>query len=146
MPAGNFDDRLIVDKDGFVIATGPLDPSVRKVTELCVWVLQRNSVNDAIANAMGKPGAPGTHEMPGMADMPDMPGMPGKKTRLTVTGEGTADARWTFPLTNRFKKVDFRAGSATASAFGVWTDDKGHQRAFFWSEPVRLSGPGTRKA
>ena len=42
-------------------AGGPLDPSVKAVTELCVWVLQRDGDDDAIANAMG---------------MPDMPGMP----------------------------------------------------------------------
>jgi hypothetical protein len=124
MPAGNFDEKLNVKADGTVDATGPLDPSVTGVTELCVWVLQRNSPDDAIANAMG---------------MPDMPGMP---SGLKVEHLGTPNARWTFPLTNRFKKVDFKAGSATASAFGVFTDDKGKQRAFFWSEPVRLSGRG----
>jgi hypothetical protein len=128
MPAGNFDEKLTVAANGVVNAGGPLDPSVKDVTQLCVWVLQRNGVNDAIANAMG---------------MPDMPGMP---SDLEVENLGTSNARWKFPLTNRFKKVDFRAGSATASAFGVFVDDKGHQRAFFWSEPVRLSGPGAPKA
>ncbi|MDX6572033.1 MAG: hypothetical protein QOC86_1189 [Gaiellales bacterium] len=137
MPAGNFDDKLTVAKDGIVKATGPLDPSVKGVTELCVWVLQRNGTNDAFANAMGKPS---------MAGMPGMPGMPEMDGGLTVEGLGTPDARWTFPLTNRFKKVDFRAGSATASAFGVFVDDKGRQRAFFWSEPVRLAGPGAPRA
>ena len=91
---------------------------------MCVWILQRNGTNDAIANAMG---------------MPDMQGMP---SDLKVHDLGTASAGWKFPLKNRFKPVDFRAGSATASAFGVFVDDKGRQRAFFWSEPVRLAGPG----
>jgi hypothetical protein len=113
-----------------VNATGPLDPSVKAVTELCVWVLQRDGTNDAIANAMG---------------MPDMPDMPDMRSDLKISDIGKATARWTFPLKNRFKPVDFRAGSATASAFGVFVDDKGRQRAFFWSEPVRLMGPGTKK-
>ena len=61
MPAGNFDEELHVERTGSVAAGGPLDPSVKAVTELCVWVLQRDGADDAIANAMG---------------MPDMPGMP----------------------------------------------------------------------
>jgi hypothetical protein len=130
MPAGNFDEKLTVTKNGIVNATGPLDPSVKAVTELCVWVLQRNGTNDAIANAMG---------------MPDMPDMPDMRSDLKIHDLGKSTARWTFPLTNRFKPVDFHAGSATASAFGVFVDDKGRQRAFFWSEPVRLSGPGASK-
>jgi hypothetical protein len=124
VPAGNFDDELNVTRDGVVHATGPLDASVTAVSELCVWVLQRDGAEDAIANAMG---------------MPDMPGMP---SDLKVHDLGTPSARWTFPLTDRFKPVDFRAGSATASAFGVFVDAHGHQRAFFWSEPVRLKGHG----
>ncbi|HMG98097.1 MAG TPA: hypothetical protein VK546_04190 [Gaiellales bacterium] len=127
MPAGNFDEKLNVTANGTVNAGGPLDASVTEVTELCVWVLQRNGANDAIANAMG---------------MPDMAGMP---SDLKVHDLGTPSAGWKFPLTNRFKPVDFRAGSATASAFGVFVDDKGRQRAFFWSEPVRLAGPGAPK-
>jgi hypothetical protein len=127
VPAGNFDEKLNVNNKGVVNATGPLDASVSAVTEMCVWVLQRNGVNDAIANAMG---------------MPDMPGMP---TGLKIENIGTANARWSFPLTTRFKRVDFRAGSATASAFGVFVDAQGHQRAFFWSEPVRLAGQGAPK-
>ena len=58
---------------------------------------------------------------------------------------GTPNARWTFPLKHRFKPVDFHAGSATASAFGVFVDDQGRQQAFFWSEPVRLAGQGAKK-
>jgi hypothetical protein len=128
VPAGNFDEKLNVAQDGTVNAGGPLDAAVSAVTELCVWVLQRDGKHDAIANAMG---------------MPDMPGMP---SDLTVHDLGTPDARWAFPLKNRFKPVDFHAGSATASAFGVFVDDKGRQRAFFWSEPVRLAGRGASKA
>jgi hypothetical protein len=127
VPAGNFNEKLNVTASGVVNAGGPLDATVRAVTEMCVWILQRNGPNDAIANAMG---------------MPDMPGMP---TGLKVKDLGTANASWTFPLKNRFKPVDFQAGSATASAFGVFVDDKGRQRAFFWSEPVRLAGPGAPK-
>jgi hypothetical protein len=61
---------------------------------------------------------------------------------LKIHHLGTPNARWEFPLTNRFTVVDFHAGSATASAFAVFVDDEGRQRAFFWSEPVRLAGPG----
>jgi hypothetical protein len=128
MPAGNFDERLNVEANGDVAAGGPLDTHVAEVTELCVWVLQRDGADDAIANAMG---------------MPDMPGM---SSGLKVTGLGTDKARWDFPLTTRFKKVDFHEGAAAASAFGVFVDDAGQQRAFFWSEPVRLAGPGAPAA
>lgn len=126
MPAGNFDEQLNVTHDGYVDARGPLDASITAVTEMCVWVLQRDGADDAIANAMG---------------MPDMPGMP---TGLKIHHLGTANARWEFELENRFKKVDFHKGSATASAFAVFVDDQGQQRSFFWSEPVRLAGPGAK--
>jgi hypothetical protein len=124
VPAGNFDDELNVTQNGVVHAAGPLDASVTEVTELCVWVQQRIGDDDAIANAMG---------------MPDMPGMP---SGLKLHHVGTAEARWEFPLEHRFKKVDFHAGSATASAVAVFVDDEGRQKAFFWSEPVRLVGRG----
>jgi hypothetical protein len=127
VPAGNFNEKLNVTAAGVVNAGGPLDATISAVTEMCVWVLQRDGTNDAIANAMG---------------MPDMPGMP---SDLKVNDLGTDHASWTFPLTNRFKKIDFHAGSATAAAFGVFVDDKGRQRAFFWSEPVRLAGSGAPK-
>ena len=131
MPAGNFDEKLNVTRNGTVNAGGPLDASVTAVTEMCVWVYQRDGADDAIANAMG---------------MPDMPGMPEMRSDLKIHDVGTPNARWAFPLKNRFKPVDFRAGSATASAFGVFVDDRGRQRAFFWSEPVRLAGPGAPRS
>jgi hypothetical protein len=124
VPAGNFDDELNVTQNGVVHAGGPLDASVTEVTELCVWVQQRVGDDDAIANAMG---------------MPDMPGMP---SDLKLHHVGTANARWEFPLKHRFKKADFHAGSATASAVAVFVDAEGKQKAFFWSEPVRLVGHG----
>jgi hypothetical protein len=130
MPAGNFDEKLNVTKSGVVNAGGPLDATVTAVTEMCVWVVQRDGKHDAIANAMG---------------MPDMPEHPDMRSDLKVENVGTPNARWTFPLKHRFKPVDFHAGSATASAFGVFVDDQGRQRAFFWSEPVRLAGQGAKK-
>ncbi len=120
MPAGNFDDELSV-VNGIVQAAGPFDASVAEVTEMCVWVLQRDGADDAIGNNMG---------------MPDMPGMP---SDLRVTGLGTPNARWMFPLEERFKPVDFTAGSATAMAIGVFVDKGGTQRAFAWSETVQLN-------
>jgi hypothetical protein len=130
VPAGNFDDELNVTQNGVVHAGGPLDASVTEVTELCVWVTQRVGEDDAIANAMGMP------------DMPDMPGMP---SGLKIHHIGTANARWDFPLKNRFKKVDFHAGSATASAIAVFVDADGKQKSFYWSEPVRLTGTGAEQ-
>ena len=125
MPAGNFDEVLKVDSSGIVLAAGPLDQSVAQVTEMCVWVLQLNGPEDAIANAMGPPGSP-------MSGMPSM-------HMLTVTDLGTAKARWEFPLNDRLKVVAFTPGSATAMAIGVFVDSKRKQRAFFWSETVRLT-------
>ena len=128
MPAGNFDEELNVTHNGVVHARGPLDASITAVTEMCVWVLQRDGADDAIANAMG---------------MPDMPGMP---SGLKIHHLGTPQARWVFALDNRFKPVGFHAGSATASAFAVFVDDQAQQRAFFWSEPGQLAGPGAPAA
>jgi hypothetical protein len=122
MPAGNFDPELNVTADGVVHAGGPFDSGVVEVTEMCVWVLQRDGADDAIANAMG---------------MPNMPNMP-HPSGLEVSGLGTPQARWMFPLKHRFKPVDFCEGSASAMATGVFVDDQGKQRGFFWSEPVRL--------
>jgi hypothetical protein len=120
MPGGNFNEELHVKPNGTVDAAGPFDTSVAEVTEMCVWVLQREGTDDAIANAMG---------------MPDMPGMP---SDLKVFDLGKSTARWTFPLKERFKVIDFHDGSATAMATGVFRDKHGTQRGFFWSEPVRL--------
>jgi hypothetical protein len=145
MPGGNFNPELEVGPDGVVDAAGPLDASVAGVSEMCVWVLQREGAEDAIANAMGSPQMPGMPQMDD--DMPAQAGMPGMHGGLRVFDLGTNHAHWTFPLMHRFKPVDFRAGSATALAIGVFVDDKGGQRSFFWSEPVRLklmSAPASR--
>jgi hypothetical protein len=129
MPAGNFDDELSV-VNGIVQAAGPFDASVADVTEMCVWVLQRDGADDAIGNNMGMPDGPGMH---------DMPGMKGKPHELKVFDLGTDKARWMFPLSHRFKEVAFTAGSATAMAIGVFRDKGGAQRAFAWSETVLLT-------
>jgi hypothetical protein len=133
MPAGNFNGELHVH-DGIVQAAGPFDISVAKVSEMCVWVVQRDGVDDAIANAMGKPDDP---DMPDKSDMPEMPGMP-RHSGLKVFDLRTDKARWVFPLTHLFKEVDYQAGSASAMATGVFLDVDGNQRSFYWSEPVRL--------
>jgi hypothetical protein len=124
MPAGNFNGQLTVTEDGIVNAGGPFDISVAEVTEMCVWVVQRDGDEDAIANDMA---------------MPDMPKMP---TGLKVFDLGTRHARWEFPLTDRFKKVQFCAGSAQGMATGVFRDENGNQRSFFWTEPVHLKVHG----
>jgi len=131
MPAGNFNGELHVHADGIVEAAGPFDSSVTEVSEMCVWVVQREGPNDAIANAMGSPAKSDS------SDMPDMPGMP-HHSGLKVFDLGTPKARWVFPLTHLFRRVDYRNGSASAMATGVFLDSDGNQRSFFWSEPVRL--------
>jgi hypothetical protein len=128
MPAGNFNGELHVHEDGTVEAAGPFDIGVTEVSEMCVWVVQRDGSDDAIANAMGSPGK---------ASMEEMPGMP-KHSGLQVFDLGTPQARWVFPLTHLFKPVGFCAGSASAMATGVFLDTDRKQRSFFWSEPVRL--------
>ena len=131
MPAGNFNGELHVHADGIVEAAGPFDIGVTKVSEMCVWVVQREGPNDAIANAMGSPGdGESSH-------MPDMPGMP-HHSGLKVFDLATDKARWVVPLTHRFKPVDYCDGSASAMATGVFVDTDGNQRSFFWSEPVLL--------
>jgi hypothetical protein len=136
MPGGNFNPELEVHPDGVVEAAGPLDESVAAVSEMCVWVLQREGADDAIANAMGAPEMPGVPHMDD--DMPEGPAMADMHGGLKVFDLGTPDAHRIFPLTHRFKRVGFRGGSATALAIGVFVDDEGGQRSFFWSEPVSL--------
>ena len=102
MPAGNFNGELHVHEDGTVEAAGPFDIGVTEVSEMCVWVVQRDGADDAIANAMG---SPDKAEMDGM---PDMPGMP-HHSGLKVFDLGTPKARWVFPLTHLFKPVGFCA-------------------------------------
>jgi hypothetical protein len=134
MPAGNFNGELHVHADGIVEAAGPFDIAVTKVSEMCVWVVQRDGADDAIANAMGSPDDGDGAAMPDMADMPGMPHHSG----LKVFDLGTPNARWVFPLTHLFKPVGFCSGSASAMATGVFVDKDKKQRSFFWSEPVRL--------
>jgi hypothetical protein len=140
MPGGNFNEELDVAADGAVAAAGPLDTGVSAVTEMCVWVVQReDGAEDSIANAMGSPHA-GPHDAADTADAGDMHDMHGGGMGggLQVFDLGTLNARWTFPLPHRFKLIDWVEGSATAMAVGVFVDDEGKQKSFFWSEPVRL--------
>src|SRR5438477_9365659 len=125
MPGGNFDANLNVRTGGIVEAAGPLDQGVARVTEMCVWVFQRQGPDgaDAIGNAMGPPSSTAaTGDMTGMAGATETPMEP-----LTVSGTGTADARWRFPLTDRFADADtsdppadFHEGAASALAIGVF--------------------------
>ena len=99
-------------------------------------VLQRHGAEDAVGNNMGRPG-----QMRGMTA--------GTTDVLVVAGEGTPVAQRSFPLSadkEDLNPVPFNEGSATAMAIGVFEDDQGKQRALFWSEPVRLTGPGAAAA
>ena len=150
MPHGKFDPVLHVENKvgGDVLAAGPLDPLVHKVVDMCVWVIQRDNTADVIANNMGRPIA-GNEPEPdehaghaGMAGMPGMPGMPGMAGDLTILHRGTADARWTFTLPQKFRKLTFAEAGASAMAVGVFEDAAGNQRTFQWSETVLLAyGP-----
>jgi hypothetical protein len=135
---GNFNEKLDVVRDtktGFhvVKAGGPLDPSVVRVIELCVWVFQRAdaSQDDAIANAMGPGTGTEMHEK-GCSDMAD------------TLDLGTPKARWKMDLDDRDETgpIDYVNGSATAIAIGAFlanTPSEGQRRrAFVWSEPVEL--------
>jgi hypothetical protein len=135
---GNFNDKLTVERSAstglhVVKAAGPLDPSVARVIELCVWVFQRAdaSQDDAIANAMG-PGTGTAMHDGGSGDMANTHDL------------GTDDARWDMELKDRDETdpIDYVNGSATAIAIGAFLENtrSGGQkrRAFVWSEPVEL--------
>jgi hypothetical protein len=137
---GNFDESLSFadgpdrKADGVtpvkvVKAGGPLDPSVLRVIDLCVWVIQRAdaAVDDAIAQGMGP-------EPP--LDMPD-------DDEVAVVDKGKATAHWAMELKDRQKteEVDFVAGSATAVAIGAFlvnTPTGEKRRVLVWSEAVEL--------
>ncbi|HET6170979.1 MAG TPA: hypothetical protein VFD90_00135 [Gaiellales bacterium] len=125
-----------MDASGVVMAAGPLDKSVIKVTEMCVWVIQHHQADDAIGNAMGPPYKIDDQPVP----MP--PGHPMHEGGLQVWKLGTDEAHWLFPLMTRFKSVPWSGCSATAMAIGVFEDRQGVQSALWWSEAVRLEGPG----
>jgi hypothetical protein len=140
---GNFDEKLSVadgpDKkaDGVtpvkvVMAGGPLDPSVLRVIDLCVWVIQRAdaTVDDAIAQGMGP-------EVPPPLEMPDC------DDPVTVVDKGKPVAHWKMDLKDRqeTQEVDFVAGSATAVAIGAFlvnTPTGEKRRVLVWSEAVEL--------
>ena len=74
--------------------------------------------------------------------MPGMPGMPGMAGDLTILHRGAANARWTFTLPQKFRKLTFAEAGASAMAVGVFEDAAGNQRTFQWSETVLLTyGP-----
>ncbi|TIS56677.1 MAG: hypothetical protein E5W82_18525 [Mesorhizobium sp.] len=122
-------ERHLTTNAHLVKAGGPLDPSVAQVIELCVWVFQRASTDEAIAQGMGPEGQP----MAGMA-------------MTHVTGKGTPAAHWDMELEDRegTTAVDFVNGSATAVAIGAFlinTPTGQKRRGFFWSEPVEIKLP-----
>ena len=141
---GNFDGSLkFVDgaakkADGvtpvkIVKARGPLDPSVERIIDVCVWVIQRaaGAIDDAIAQGMG-PQVPPPLEMPDCDDP------------VTVVDKGQPLAHWEMDLTDRqeTQEVDFVAGSATAVAIGAFlvnTPEGQKRRVLLWSEAVELT-------
>jgi hypothetical protein len=144
MPAGKFDPELEVDADGNVKAGGPLDMPKDEVVEMCIWVYQRDGHNDAIANQMlpGPEAATreaaeaGTREAGGMGGMDAAGGL--KSVKIVKDADGN-NRRWELLLTDRMdKKAEFKEGSATALAIGVFKDQNDHETVFFWSEPVAL--------
>ena len=142
VPHGNFFAVLQVENKigGEVAAAGPLDSEVTKVTEMCVWVTQRNGDKDIIANAMGEPvaGNPGG-PVPG-GPTPGGAGMAGMyATDLKIWNIRTNKAYWTFTLPQEFTKFKFSESGAVALAIAVFEDKNGKQRAFTWSETVELT-------
>lgn len=142
MAAGNFDEGLEVlrNADGVhvVKAGGPLDAAVDRVVELCVWVFQRERVDqdDAVANAMS-----------GEVDLAEAQSQTRNGMHMgagvNVVGRGTSTAHWDLLLDDRedTQAVDFVEGSATAIAIGVFLTAQPNvkRKAFVWSESVRLS-------
>jgi hypothetical protein len=144
MPA-RFDEMLEVDLVNgvqVVRAGGPLDPNVAEVVELCVWVVQRDRLDqdDAVANAMRGEAEPAeveaqsqTHQVMSMT------------AGVNVAGRGTSTAHWDLILDDRegTQAVDFVTGPATAFAIGVFLSEEPDvkRRAFMWSESVRLRVP-----
>src|SRR5262252_4008255 len=144
MAAGNFDEMLevILGADGMQVvkASGPLDAGVAEVVELCVWVVQRDQLNqdDAVANAMS-----GETNL-AAAQSQTRNGM-SMGAGVNVAGRGTATAHWDLLLDDRegTEAVKFVEGPAAAYAIGVFlsAEPEGKRRAFVWSESVRLSVP-----
>jgi len=143
MPAGKFDPELDVDADGNVKAGGPIDMPKDEVVEMCVWVYQRDGQNDAIANMM----LPGPEQaqieaatrsgaaMGGMGAVGDPP----KSVTIKKDADGN-NRRWELLLNDRMgRKAEFKQGSATALAIGVFKDQNDHETVFVWSEPVDLN-------
>jgi hypothetical protein len=137
VPHGNFFPLLHVENSvgGEVEAAGPLDQDVTKVTEMCVWVIQRNGRKDIIANAMGEPVMGNPPPNPPAA--PAMAGM--YANDLTIWNIHTATAWWTYTLPQEFTQFKFSEGGAVALAIAVFEDQNGKQRAFTWSETVQLT-------
>jgi hypothetical protein len=139
MPA-RFDEMLEVDLvNGVQVikAGGPIDANVAQVVELCVWVVQRNRLDqdDAVANAMRGEGEPAEVEAQSMT----------MTAGVNVAGRGTSTAHWDLLLDDRegTQAVDFVEGPAVAYAIGVFLSEEPDvkRRAFVWSESVRLSVP-----
>jgi hypothetical protein len=140
MPAGKFDEQLKVNTDNSVAAGGPLDKTVAKVIELCVWVTQRQedtTTSDAVANAMA-PDEAVAMEKAAKGEEMDMSG-PLVKLLQPLTDA----ARWTLLLKDLETDTLFRDGSATAIAIGVFEIAGGKRTAFVWSEPVWLKVAAT---
>jgi hypothetical protein len=115
MPA-RFDDSIPFFGNE-VIAIGPLHPS-ETVDEVCAWVFQRRSDNDAAANEM-------------TTNRPD-PAHPHDHFQQ-IPGE-----RWLLPMGKILSPTQFISGQAFAVAVALMTDSGGNQRVTWWGQPVDL--------
>src|SRR5688572_12070859 len=131
-PMLKFDDELEVEGNGVVIATGPFDPEVEEIIELCAWVYQR----DPNGNELGATEMTEHH-----GDHHEL--LRNAEGAFTVhTGADPHDGHWRLPL-GRVGQGDLQPGEAFGVAVAMISETaNGNQRVIWWGHPLRLKAAG----
>lgn len=116
-----FDPELTVDKEGVVVASGPVNEKKEKIIELCAWVFQRGAT-DAAVTEMTHQDEHGNHHL------------------FKGDGELTVEKnKWTMALARVGQKEMAAGQDAFAVAVAMIEDlDSGDQQVMWWGHPVEL--------
>jgi hypothetical protein len=121
-PMLKFDDVLKLERNGKVVAQGPVDPSKEHIIELCAWVYQHHSATDAAATEMGT--LEGGHHGGGAG-------------HVKIVREGGQD-KWRLELGQvGDEKLD--AGEAFGVAVAITHNDDDEQTVVWWGHPLELA-------
>jgi hypothetical protein len=113
---GNFDKELFI-RDGKIVPSGPLDPSLNTMEEVYAWVVQVRDDGSAAAHV----------------------------SEQNLTGLTASATRWTTDGSEKVSQHgNFNAGPAVGLAIGIARTPDGKLNLSWWSEMVNLQIVGLK--